>query len=455
MPPSKLIYTCTQCGYQSRKWLGRCPSCNEWNSFVEEAAQDKPKAAAVLASPAGAAPQRLPEVSKEDFERCHTGIGELDRVLGGGIVQGCLVLIGGDPGIGKSTLLLQAMECLARQGHSVLYVSGEESMRQVALRAGRLGAKSPNLYLYSETNMDRIVQHIQSMQPEFVVVDSIQTVYCPQTASAPGSVSQVRDAASALMQLAKGGGPSIFVVGHVTKAGSIAGPRVLEHMVDTVLYFEGDADHAYRILRAVKNRFGSTSEIGIFEMRGDGMAEVPNPSEMFLSTRGREAPGAVVTASMEGSRPVLVEIQSLVCSTVFGNPRRQAAGVDYNRMVLLCAVLEKRAGVRLADQDVYVNVSGGLRLVEPAIDLAVAVAMASSFKAKVLPPGTAVFGEISLTGEIRPVPLAELRLQELARTGFERVLLPARTAKQVQAPAGLKVIGVANIAQALVQLEEV
>ena len=446
----RTLFICGQCGYESKKWLGKCPSCNEWNTFSEETVREKKAAPAAAFTYEGQQAVALNEVAREDFPRASTQMAELDRVLGGS-----LILIGGDPGIGKSTLLLQAADHLARQGSGVLYVSGEESVRQVAMRAGRLSVRSDRLYLQAQTNLDHVLEQIKRLKPDFVVVDSIQTMYRDDVSSAPGSVTQVRECTSLLMQTAKSTGCSIFLVGHVTKAGAIAGPRVLEHMVDTVLYFEGDQEHVYRVLRAVKNRFGSTQEIGLFEMREEGMVEVTNPSEMFLSSGRREEPGSIVTCSMEGSRPMVVEIQGLVVRSAFGNPRRQTAGMDYNRLVLLLAVLEKRTGIPLFDQDVYVNVAGGLRLVEPAADLAGALTVASSFRGRVLPGKTAVFGEVGLTGEVRPVRFAEARLAELVRNGFTRVILPKRNLKGLTVPPGLDTVGVSTLAEALVQLKDI
>ncbi len=451
----RTLFICGQCGYESKKWLGKCPSCNEWNTFSEETVREKKAAPAAAFTYEGQQAVALNEVAREDFPRTSTQMAELDRVLGGGVVAGSLILIGGDPGIGKSTLLLQAADHLARQGSGVLYVSGEESVRQVAMRAGRLSVRSDRLYLQAQTNLDHVLEQIKRLKPDFVVVDSIQTMYRDDVSSAPGSVTQVRECTSLLMQTAKSTGCSIFLVGHVTKAGAIAGPRVLEHMVDTVLYFEGDQEHVYRVLRAVKNRFGSTQEIGLFEMREEGMVEVTNPSEMFLSSGRREEPGSIVTCSMEGSRPMVVEIQGLVARSAFGNPRRQTAGMDYNRLVLLLAVLEKRTGIPLFDQDVYVNVAGGLRLVEPAADLAGALTVASSFRGRVLPGKTAVFGEVGLTGEVRPVRFAEARLAELVRNGFTRVILPKRNLKGLTVPPGLDTVGVSTLAEALVQLKDI
>ena len=451
----RTLFICGQCGYESKKWLGKCPSCNEWNTFSEETVREKKAAPAAAFTYEGQQAVALNEVAREDFPRASTQMAELDRVLGGGVVAGSLILIGGDPGIGKSTLLLQAADHLARQGSGVLYVSGEESVRQVAMRAGRLSVRSDRLYLQAQTNLDHVLEQIKRLKPDFVVVDSIQTMYRDDVSSAPGSVTQVRECTSLLMQTAKSTGCSIFLVGHVTKAGAIAGPRVLEHMVDTVLYFEGDQEHVYRVLRAVKNRFGSTQEIGLFEMREEGMVEVTNPSEMFLSSGRREEPGSIVTCSMEGSRPMVVEIQGWVARSAFGNPRRQTAGMDYNRLVLLLAVLEKRTGIPLFDQDVYVNVAGGLRLVEPAADLAGALTVASSFRGRVLPGKTAVFGEVGLTGEVRPVRFAEARLAELVRNGFTRVILPKRNLKGLTVPPGLDTVGVSTLAEALVQLKDI
>ena len=449
MSTLRTVYLCSECGAESRKWVGRCPGCGAWNTMSEEV-EEKPSAPGNRTADLtpGAEAAALPDVPMHDFGRSSTGMGELDRVLGGGIVQGSLILVGGDPGIGKSTLLLQAAENIAKQGDTVLYVSGEESLRQVALRAQRLGAGSRNLKLLAETNVDRVLLHVEKLKPAAIIIDSIQTMYRAGMTSSAGSVTQVRESAASFMQVAKDTGCPVFLVGHVTKAGALAGPRVLEHMVDTVLNFEGDNMHSYRILRAAKNRFGSTNEIGLFEMRETGMAEVSNPSEMLLSDRAN-GPGSIVTASVEGTRPVLVEIQALVSNTVFGTPRRMATGIDYNRMALLVAVLEKRAGLRLYDQDVYLNVAGGLKLDEPAADLGVALAIASGLRGSPLPDGVAVFGEIGLTGEVRPVGRAETRLAECAKTGFTTVVLPKRNIRGVKAPDGLELVGVQTVADAL------
>ncbi len=447
MSSAKTVFLCSECGAESRKWVGRCPGCGAWNTMMEEVAEKAPSAAPV-APLAGADPLPLPDVPMEDFHRTMTGFGELDRVLGGGLVQGSLVLVGGDPGIGKSTLLLQATEYIAQQGQLVLYVSGEESLRQIALRARRLGASSRNLRLLAETSVERILLQIDRVQPAVIVIDSIQTMYRTGMSSSAGSVTQVRESAASFMQLAKERGIPVLLVGHVTKAGTLAGPRVLEHMVDTVLSFEGDNMHAYRMLRAVKNRYGSTNEIGLFEMQEAGMVEITNPSELLLSERANSA-GSIVVASVEGTRPVLVELQALVSSTSFGTPRRMATGVDYNRMALLIAVLEKRAGLRLYDQDAYVNVAGGLKLDEPAIDLGIALALASSLRGHALPDGVAVFGEVGLTGEVRPVGRADLRVAECVKSGFTTIVLPRRNLKGLATPDGIELVGVDTVSMAL------
>lgn len=448
MAAPKTVYLCGECGAESRRWVGRCPSCGKWNTMLEEIEEKPPAYSKEMEASAGSDAVALPDVAMEDFGRAGTGMAELDRVLGGGIVQGSLVLIGGDPGIGKSTLLLQAAENIASRGEEVLYVSGEESLRQIALRAQRTGARSRNLKLLAETNVERVLLHAGRLNPRYLVIDSIQTMYRQGMSSSAGSVTQVRESAAAFMQMAKESGCAVFLVGHVTKAGSLAGPRVLEHLVDTVLYFEGDSMHAYRILRAAKNRFGSTNEIGLFEMRDTGMAEVLNPSEMLLSDRSNAA-GSVVTASVEGTRPVLVEIQALVSATTFGTPRRMATGIDYGRLAMLIAVLEKRAGLRLYDQDVFINVAGGLKLDEPAADLGTALAVASSLRGRELAGGVAVFGEIGLTGEIRPVGRADARVAECAKAGFTSVAMPKRNLKGLRMPEGVEATGVATIEEAL------
>ena len=446
----KTIYTCQQCGLQSPKWLGRCPDCQAWGGLVEESVTIA-KGGKPVVPAAGSAPQRLVEVSVVGEQRLCSGFGEFDRVLGGGTVPGSLTLIGGDPGIGKSTLLLQAAEHWGALG-PVLYVTAEESTRQVKLRAERLGIGTTELFLLAENALETILERVREVRPTFLVIDSIQTVFTLALESAPGSVSQVRECAGRLMQLAKGEGVATFLVGHVTKDGAIAGPRMLEHMVDTVLYFEGDAGHPYRILRAVKNRFGSTNEIGVFEMKDIGLAEVPNPSELFLAERPLDAPGSVVVASIEGTRPILVELQALVSGTAFGNPRRTAMGIDANRVSLLVAVLEKKVGYTLLAQDIFLNVAGGVKLNEPAIDLGVVAALASSHLNRPVPARTVLFGEVGLAGEVRAVSRPELRVKEAARLGFDRCLLPAGNLKHLDRPAGMELLGVKSADEAMAAL---
>lgn len=443
----KIVYFCQNCGNEESKWLGQCPSCKEWNTFVEEKVIATSKAAAVSAN-REVNIVSLSEVSADDHVRIQVGIKELDRVLGGGIVPGSLVLVGGDPGIGKSTLLLQVCQRLSKE-RSVLYISGEESLSQIKLRANRMGEFCENLKLLCETNLDTIRTVIENKKPELVVIDSIQTMYSEEVASAPGSVSQVRESTNVFMQLAKGLGITIFIVGHVTKEGTVAGPRVLEHMVDTVLYFEGDRHASYRILRGVKNRFGSTNEIGVFEMRQDGLAEVENPSEYMLSGKPENASGSVVACSIEGTRPMLIEIQALVCETNFGMPRRTATGTDYNRVNLLMAVLEKRIGLHLSNCDAYVNIAGGIRMNEPAIDLGIVMAIISSYKNRPLDEKMIVFGEVGLSGEVRAVSMPQQRVQEAKKLGFETCVLPAVSLEQVKEIQGIKMIGVKNISDAM------
>ena len=450
----KSVFFCQSCGHEESKWLGQCPACGEWNTFVEERIDTgitKGTAAAARAvreSVRGAAVVSLTDVKADDEARSRTGIGELDRVLGGGIVPGSLVLVGGDPGIGKSTLLLQVCRQMAEM-KKILYISGEESQSQIKLRANRMGKFSPNLLLLCETNLEIIRGVIEKEKPELVIIDSIQTMYSEEVASAPGSVSQVRESTNVFMQLAKGMCISIFIVGHVTKEGTVAGPRVLEHMVDTVLYFEGDRHASYRILRAVKNRFGSTNEIGVFEMRQDGLAEVENPSEYMLSGKPENASGSVVACSMEGTRPILIEIQALVCRSNFGMPRRTAAGTDYNRVNLLMAVLEKRQGMALSNCDAYINIAGGIRMNEPAIDLGIVLAIASSFRNRPIDEKTIVFGEVGLSGEVRAVSMPEQRVAEAKKLGFETCILPEVSLKMIKGMEGIKLIGVKNIGDAV------
>jgi DNA repair protein RadA/Sms len=417
------LFFCKECGYESAKWFGQCPGCREWNTFVEEPvikdASGKKKAVNLTQ-----APVTLSEIAIEKEDRLSSGIGELDRVLGGGIIKGSLVLVGGDPGIGKSTILIQMCRHVANAGHKVLYISGEESLKQIKLRAERIGEFSSNLSLLCETNLDNVEITLKKYLPEVVIIDSIQTMYRDEIGSAPGSVSQVRESTSVLMQLAKGLGISIFIVGHVTKEGVVAGPRVLEHMVDTVLYFEGDRQESYRILRSVKNRFGSTNEIGVFEMRENGLAEVLNASEYMLSGRPEDASGSVAACLIEGTRPIMVEIQALICKTYFNLPRRTAVGTDPNRVNLLMAVLEKRLGLRLSECDAYINIAGGLRISEPALDLGIVLAILSNYKNKQIGNMTVAFGEVGLAGEVRAVSQVEARTMEAIKLGFERCIVP-------------------------------
>ena len=442
---SRTLYVCQKCGYQSAKWLGRCPDCSAWNTLTEEV---QLKGGTAFGGGTVAVPVPITQVESVREQRISCGIAELDRVLGGGLVAGSVVLIGGAPGIGKSTLLLQAVDHLARRNGPVLYVSGEESAHQIRLRGERMGVAAPELLLLAETSLENILAQVEKVKPRAVVVDSIQTVFTAALESAPGSVSQVRETAGRLMLLAKGSGVPVFLVGHVTKDGAIAGPRVLEHLVDTVLYFEGDAGHPFRILRAVKNRFGSTNEIGVFEMKEGGLCEVLNPSELFLSERPLGVAGSVVVASLEGSRPLLVELQALVSASPFAVPRRTTIGVDPNRLSLLVAVLEKKVGLHLAGLDIFLNVAGGVRLSEPAVDLGMTVAVASSHLDKPVDPQTLLLGEVGLAGEVRAITQPELRVREAAKLGFQRCVLPAGNLKQVAAE-GMELVGVRTVAEAL------
>ncbi|MDY5846790.1 MAG: DNA repair protein RadA [Bariatricus sp.] len=443
----KTVFFCQNCGHEETKWLGQCPMCKEWNTFVEEKVTVAKTAAVKERQDQKVVP--LSQVQMEAEERISTNIKELDRVLGGGIVPGSLILVGGDPGIGKSTLLLQVCRELAQTEKKVLYISGEESLRQIKLRAQRMGEFTEHLLLLCETNLELIRQAIERERPETVVIDSIQTMFSEEVGSAPGSVSQVREATNTLMQLAKGLCITIFIVGHVTKEGTVAGPRVLEHMVDTVLYFEGDRHASYRILRGVKNRFGSTNEIGVFEMRQDGLREVKNPSEFMLDGRPEDASGSVVACSMEGTRPILLEIQALVCESNFTMPRRTAAGTDFNRVNLLMAVLEKRIGYRLGNCDAYVNIAGGIKISEPAVDLGIVMAIVSSYKNRPLDERTIVFGEVGLSGEVRAVNMPEQRVQEAKKLGFETCIMPAVSFDSVKNIQGIRIVGVKNINEAI------
>ena len=423
MAKSKTVFFCGECGYESAKWLGQCPVCKAWNAFSEAPALKK-GGSSLKPGVAASLPIKIKDVSLESDERVTTGISELDRVLGGGIVKGSLVLVGGDPGIGKSTLLLQMCAKLADKNVSVLYVSGEESERQIAIRSERLGGQYSDMLLFCETDIEKIETAIENGKPEIVIVDSIQTMYSSKADSAAGSISQVREVTSTLLRISKGLGVSIFIVGHVTKEGTVAGPRTLEHMVDTVLYFEGEDVASYRILRAVKNRFGSTNEVGVFDMGQTGLREVANPSEYMLKGMPENAPGSVVACTMEGSRPILVEVQALVCQTNFNFPKRTTAGADYNRVNILIAVLEKRLGLNLGNCDAYVNVAGGLKINEPALDLAIVAALISSYRNRESKGKIIAFGEVGLTGEVRGVNLARLRLEEIAKFGENLVIIP-------------------------------
>ncbi len=445
----KTVFFCQNCGHEETKWLGQCPMCKEWNTFVEEKVITSSVSASVKTDrDIEKKIVALSQVNTDEQKRFQTEMKELDRVLGGGIVPGSLVLVGGDPGIGKSTLLLQVCQKLAKE-RQVLYISGEESLVQIKLRANRMGNFSDNMKLFCETNLGTIRDVIEKKQPEFVVIDSIQTMYSEEVASAPGSVSQVRESTNVFMQLAKGLGITIFIVGHVTKEGTVAGPRVLEHMVDTVLYFEGDRHASYRILRGVKNRFGSTNEIGVFEMRQNGLVEVENPSEYMLSGKPENASGSVVACSIEGTRPLLIEIQALVCDTNFGMPRRTATGTDYNRVNLLMAVLEKRIGLHLANCDAYVNIAGGIRMNEPAIDLGIVMAIVSSYKNRPVDERMIVFGEVGLSGEVRAVNMPEQRVAEAKKLGFETCVVPEVSLGMVKGIKGIKIIGVKTINDAM------
>ena len=454
-------FFCRECGYESAKWSGQCPACKAWNTFVEEPVSkakqvrgladvtrnktNKPQTGGKMR----VEPVSLSAVSTKDRDRVTTHIRELDRVLGGGIVGGSLVLVGGDPGIGKSTLLLQMCYNLAADGKRVLYISGEESLSQIKLRAQRIGNASDTLMVLCETSLEQIEDVLVETKPEIVIIDSIQTMYREEIASAPGSVAQVRETTAVLMQLAKGLDISIFIVGHVTKEGVVAGPRMLEHMVDTVLYFEGDKNAAYRILRSVKNRFGSTNEIGVFEMRQEGLAEVANPSEYMLNGRPLEASGSAVVCLLEGTRPLLVEIQALVCDSNFGLPRRTAAGADYNKVNLLMAVLEKRAGIHLSGSDAYVNIAGGLKVNEPAVDLGIVMALVSSFRNRPMPEDTIVFGEVGLAGEVRAVSQPQIRINEAVKLGFKKCILPEVCLKNVKKTDKINLIGISSVGDAI------
>lgn len=449
MPKAKTIFFCQNCGFESSKWMGQCPTCKEWNSFAEEPQASTKKTAAGNVRKDTPQPKTLSEIEMNQAARMSTGMGELDRVLGGGIVQGSLVLVGGDPGIGKSTLLLQVCQNLSDAGKKVLYISGEESLQQIRLRAERMGSFTEHLLILCETDLQAVRETITRLQPQVVVIDSIQTMYNESVSSAPGSVSQVRESTGVLMQIAKTQNITVFIVGHVTKEGVVAGPRVLEHMVDTVLYFEGDRYASYRVLRGVKNRFGSTNEIGVFEMRTSGLAEVANPSEYMLEGKPENASGSIVACTMEGTRPVLLEVQALVCQSSLAFPRRTADGTDLNRVNLLMAVLEKRAGLSVSSCDAYINIAGGIRMNEPALDLGIVLAVASSMKDTPIDEKTIAFGEVGLSGEIRSVTMPEQRVREAKKLGFDTVILPMSCMKQAARVDGIHLTGVRNVREAI------
>ena len=450
----KSVFFCQECGYESSKWMGQCPGCRQWNTFVEETVKPASKASKAAGTPISGgeagSPKTLSEIVLNDEERYDTHIGELNRVLGGGLVKGSLILVGGDPGIGKSTILLQVAGNISGDKRDVLYISGEESLQQIKLRANRIGDFSEKLRFMCETNLSNIEETISRFKPQVVIIDSIQTMYNESVSSAPGSVSQVRESTSVLLRIAKSMNISIFIVGHVTKEGQVAGPRVLEHMVDTVLYFEGDRHASYRILRAVKNRFGSTNEIGVFEMQEKGLVEVTNPSEFMLDGRPEGASGSIVTCSVEGTRPILIEVQALVTRTNFGFPRRQANGTDYNRVNLLMAVLEKRIGLQMSDFDAYVNLAGGMKIAEPSLDLGICLALVSSFKNKPISDDVIAFGEVGLSGEVRSVSMGEARVLEAKKLGFKTCIVPkALESKLKKTFKDIEIIGVSSVSDAM------
>ncbi|RLC10885.1 MAG: DNA repair protein RadA [Deltaproteobacteria bacterium] len=453
---SKTAFVCQSCGYQTPGWLGKCPDCGRWDTLVEERFRKAPiqKSSGVARgmSDFKSKPVPIDSIELDPEERITTGIGEFDRVLGGGIVPGTLILIGGDPGIGKSTLMLQALYGLGKEGHTVLYVSGEESARQIRLRSNRLETVSPNMLVVSEVDMEHILSMVETVKPGVLVIDSIQTMFNSDLSSAPGSVSQVRESAMRLMLMAKRTNIPTFLVGHVTKEGAIAGPRLLEHMVDTVLYFEGDRSHVFRVLRAVKNRFGSTNEIGVFEMKEKGLEEVVNPSAVFLSERPSNAPGSVVTASMEGTRPILIELQALASSTNFGTPRRTILGLDHNRVALLAAVMEKKLGLHLMGHDIFMNVAGGVKVDEPAVDMGIVAAIASSFLDRPIPDNNVILGEVGLTGEVRAISHVEIRVVEVKKMGFTKCFIPSSNLKRMTGTEDIEIVGIKTVSEAIEEL---
>lgn len=451
MAKLKTKYVCQNCSYETPKWMGKCPECNSWNSFVEQIEEQPQKASSArrVDLSSSSKPMKITEVKSKEEDRFSTLITELDRVLGGGVVRGSLTLVGGDPGIGKSTILIQVSNNVAKSSKRVLYVSGEESSAQIKLRAQRLGISSENLYILTENNMDIIKEHVRRQKPDMLVIDSIQTMFCPELTSVQGTVSQIKECTAHLMGIAKKEGVSTFIVGHVTKDGAIAGPKVMEHMVDTVLYFEGERFNNYRLLRAVKNRFGSTNELGVFEMRGEGLVEIDNPSRVLISEKPQDVSGSVIVATVEGTRAMLIELQALVAPTSFGYPRRAATGVDQNRVGLLLAVLEKRVGLQIQNQDVYVNIVGGIRINEPSMDLGIAIAIASSFRNKPVENHLAVCGEVGLTGEIRAVSFIEKRIAECKKLGFKSIIIPKSCAEALRGDPQIEIIPVSNLAQAI------
>ncbi|EMJ5513206.1 DNA repair protein RadA [Clostridioides difficile] len=449
MAKIKIKYVCQSCGYETAKWLGKCPECTKWNTFVEEIDQKSTKKEVFIIDKSSSKPVSINSIESKEEERFTTDINELDRVLGGGIVKGSLVLVGGDPGIGKSTLLIQVSSNVANLGKTVLYITGEESESQIKMRAKRLGINSENLYIFAENNLSIIESYLESVNPELIILDSIQTVFSPEISSAPGTVSQIKEGTSKFMKISKKMGISTFIVGHVTKEGSLAGPKLLEHMVDTVLYFEGERYNTYRLVRAVKNRFGSTNELGVFEMRDLGLVELDNPSKILISEKPKDVAGSVIISTVEGTRPMLLELQALVSPTSFGIPKRTSTGVDYNRVGMLLAVLEKRVGLQIQNQDVYINIVGGIKINEPSIDLGIAISVASSFRNIPIDEDIAVTGEVGLTGEVRAVSFIEKRIAECKKLGFKKIVVPRSNYDIVKETKGIEIWPVDNLRQAI------
>ncbi|MCC0629605.1 DNA repair protein RadA [Clostridioides sp. ES-S-0108-01] len=449
MAKIKTKYVCQSCGYETAKWLGKCPECTKWNTFVEEVDQKSTKKEVFIIDKSSSKPVSINSIESKEEERFTTDINELDRVLGGGIVKGSLVLVGGDPGIGKSTLLIQVSSNVANLGKTVLYITGEESESQIKMRAKRLGINSENLYIFAENNLSIIESYLESVNPELIILDSIQTVFSPEISSAPGTVSQIKEGTSKFMKISKKMGISTFIVGHVTKEGSLAGPKLLEHMVDTVLYFEGERYNTYRLVRAVKNRFGSTNELGVFEMRDLGLVELDNPSKILISEKPKDVAGSVIISTVEGTRPMLLELQALVSPTSFGIPKRTSTGVDYNRVGMLLAVLEKRVGLQIQNQDVYINIVGGIKINEPSIDLGIAISVASSFRNIPIDEDIAVTGEVGLTGEVRAVSFIEKRIAECKKLGFKKIVIPRSNYEVVKDTKGIEIWPADNLRQAI------